>query len=395
MFTFLLFLLSLASIAFVKGGGDDQKDKGLDDCASHWGFWLTSEEVFFGDAYKACSSLGLKLMPLHMSDKDPMNPVFRYMAGRVAERCNILRFWVDSGLFITRTVLSKIRGDETPKYRALCYLPTVEYPENAPPGQSVMFTTTVTKTGTATRPFDLDIILTETVIPEPSVTIYTSIEVTTTIYVTQTFSTPTSVKYRKLAWHTVTERETNVQTESLGISTTTHTRTLTVTTSVIAVVQQVLTVTSYTRCPDKVSGFVRVTIPTEPIVIPNEPEDQPIISMVKKILICDRFSSLAEIKQCNSYEHHDSSLVLITTPVSFIEAGCACEALGLTLADMTNENSRREARKIIKSCLDIPGQKVWIRGLNKKEVEVCMAIGTNADGDGPVACIQEQPVFCQ
>jgi hypothetical protein len=119
------------------------------------------------------------------------------------------------------------------------------------------------------------------------------------------------------------------------------------------------------------------------------------MSVVSKELICDRFSSLSEIKVCDTYDHDTGSLMLITTPISFSNAECACNALGLTLADMTFEQAKSEARRILKSCFDIPGQGAWIKRLNKKGVEVCIALGSSPKGDGPVACVQELPIFCQ
>jgi hypothetical protein len=345
--------------------------------------------------------MGLGLVPVQLSDTDPVNPVLRYMAGRVADVCNVGKFWVGAGLYISGAIMddrAEIDGTKAPRHPALCYQPTIDYPDNAPPAQSVRLTAKVTRTGTVTRPFGLDIVLTVTAVPEAAATEYASAQVTETVFVTQTFSIPTSVQYGTISWHTVTEREIHMHTETTGASTTTTTRTLTVTTSVIAVTRQALTTTAITRCPDKVSGFVRITIPTEPVDIPPPTDDtQPVTSLVKRSLICDRFTSLAELRVCDSHDHDDDSpLLLITTPVSFLDAECACNALGLALADMSTQRARQDARKIIRSCFDIPGQKAWIRQLTRKsDVEVCMAISSGPRGDGPVACVQEQPVFCQ
>lgn len=354
-------------------------------CAARWGFWLTSSDGTFEHGLAQCGEMGMAMVPISIGDSpdDPVNPVLRYMAGRVAEECKQSEFWIDNGLYSSGLIISDMEL-VVGKYKALCYEPTIPHPTNVSPAQSIHVTTTVTKTSILTRLFDIDLTVTETKLPDPVTTIYTSTTETKTEWTTMTFSTPTTIRYANLFWETKSETETVSMTLTVGTSVTARTIHFTVTTSVIAVTYGVTTLTIKNQCP---TVTPTTTEPTR--------ESRPAIQGHKQ-LICQKFSSLSELKMCDSADDSTTGLVMISTPNDFATADCACAELGFKLADLSNPKVLQKARAMMRQCVDLPDQMAWVAKISSlDEFQVCMAISTNTSADGPVACIQELPFFCQ
>lgn len=376
-----LFCSRLVALAHI------QRAPEADSCASRWGFWLTAVNGTFEEGLAGCGEMGLAMAPIWTGESidDPVNPVLRYMAGRVAEECKLDMFWIDRGLYSSGMIVTDLAMVEG-GYKALCYEPSLPHPNNVEPAQSVYVTKTETTTNIVTRLFDIGIVVTETEVAEPVTTVYTSLTKTETTWTTLTFSIPTSVRYANLFWNTVIETDTLTMTVTEGTSTMVRTLSLTVTTSVIAVTSDVLTVTSTLRCPTKATPKAPVqSVPPEPV---------PVVHAAKR-MICEKYSSLSALKVCDSTDE-DFGLVMITTPNDFGTAGCVCAEMGLRLADLSDTVLLAQAKRILSQCSDLPDQKAWAGRINGKELtQVCMAVGKSPDSDGPVACIQELPVVCQ
>jgi hypothetical protein len=375
----LLLLLLLLSLDLVLA---------LDNqCSSRWGLWLTNKPGTLTEGLASCGAMGMEMVPVRYEDDpdDLTNPVLRYMAGRVSAECDCDAFWVDTGLFTNGTV-TRVSHEKELLYPALCYHATIPVPANHfTPVNTVHVTTTLSTTRLNTRLFPLQVYVTETASlqPEPSTTAYTTTHVTVTEWTTQTFSTPTVVRFKNLFWETVGETERSVATAVLtGTSTETTTRSITVTTSVIAVTNAVHSLTLTKPCPPSPST----------ITISDHHDDNQVGQRAApQELVCDRYSSLVAVKICDQSE---GDLVVLSSPSDFGTASCLCSELGLQLANLTTTNIGK-ARSLLRKCvLDIPDQKAWVASVPfaTDELQVCMAIGSR---DGPVPCIQELPSICE
>ena len=85
--------------------------------------------------------------------------------------------------------------------------------------------------------------------------------------------------------------------------------------------------------------------------------------------------------------------VVISNPLPYVQAKCACESLGLDFADVT-ESSLAKAKKILDDCIDCR-KSAWIaswEGINNDE---CLALYSNGNIAVPENCNSRRPVLCK
>ena len=384
-------------------------------CADRWGFFITENRVTFNDAWEACSRINKHLVPIKVVDDDHdnldrMNPVLRYMAGRVAEECNVDSFWVDAGLWegmAVRPIDDDIDIEiAKQRHKALCYDAVIEYPSNVPPAQSVFYRQTVTMTSTRTRTVSIPLVVTQDHPPidEFSTTEYAKDTITITKTVTDTLTTPEIVRYASLDYETHQTRQLVVSVRPRIVSET-HTSTLTTVITYTGTVftDQHTTVTlPNPACPVKdfyelpiasvgdASGKLESDSVDPKAQTTPEPKNNKKKQQEKRPLVCDRFASIAAIQLCDLSipENAMYNMLLVQTPLSFMEAECVCGELSMRVAIMDANEKTDTASKLLQACsTGWTDARAWIR-----QKGACESLPDSGQG---AACIDELPVICE